>query len=398
MSVNSVNGISQMQNAQGVSFGSSNQDDGSGLDIGKLLIGGVAVAVAAGVGIAGYKSGQKLSAFKNDDGVLTTVWNGIKSWFGKNGDDVAQVAKKYVDLDNVDSLTNSEKIAKAQEVLDATKNNLNVSNKKALKHMKNIEDITNSLLKKGENGKLTEEFIDKIDDTLFAKINGTKGLEGAFELTEAGQLKINDTEGLNKIKYYFSKGNEHNIINLNSYPLQENSEISIENLSKLFNDKKNYYSNKYNTTLYNLKFMDTWNNRLTVDDAQRLFDSDFIKNTINQKADFKQMAESVYYKEHKDLLKARAKDAGLDDNFANNLFNKPSSQSTTSVEGGHAYRLTSNSLQDFPPAPRRSAPTLPARQPLSSSSTRSAVISSNTSINEQLSNLTDLELHTMSTF
>ena len=335
MSINSVNGISQMQNAQGVSFGSSNQDDGSGLDIGKLLVGGVAVAIAAGVGIAGYKSGQKLSAFKSDDGVLTTAWNGIKSWFGKNGDDVAQVAKKYVDLDNVDSLTNSEKIAKAQEVLDATKNNLNVSNEKALKHMKNIEDITNSLFKKGENGKLTEDFIDKIDDTLFAKINGTKGLEGAFELTEAGKLKINGPEGLNKIKAYFSK-DKNGIIDLSSYTLKENSEISIENLSKLFTNKQNYYSNKYDTTLYHLKIMNTWNNRLTVNDAQILFNSDFIKNTINQKADFKQMAQSVYYnnKEHQALLMTRAKKAGLDDNFANNLFNKPSSQSTTSVEGG----------------------------------------------------------------
>lgn len=93
MSVNSVNGISQMQNAQGVSFGSSNQDDGSGLDIGKLLVGGVVVAAVAGVGIAGYKSGKTL---KEGDGVLTTVWNGIKSWFGKNGDDVAQAAKNDI--------------------------------------------------------------------------------------------------------------------------------------------------------------------------------------------------------------------------------------------------------------------------------------------------------------
>ncbi|UKI42044.1 MAG: hypothetical protein L6V95_03330 [Candidatus Melainabacteria bacterium] len=53
------------------------------------------------------------------------------------------------------------------------------------------------------------------------------------------------------------------------------------------------------------------NNRLTVDDAQTLFDSNFIKNTINQKADFEQMAELEYYKEHQDLLRARAKDAGI---------------------------------------------------------------------------------------
>lgn len=317
MSVNSVNGISQMQNAQGVSFGSSNQDDGSGPDIGKLLVGTVLVAAVAGVGIAGYKSGKTLT--KEGDGVLATVWNGIKSWFGKNGDDVAQVAKKYVDLDDVDSLTDSKKIAKAQEVLDATKNNLTVSNNKALKHMENIEDITNSLFKKGEDGKLTEDFIDKIDDTLFAKINGTKGLEGAFELTKADKLKINGTEGLNKIKAYFSK-DKNGIIDLSSYTLQENSEISIENLSNLFTNKKNYYSNKYDTTLYHLRIMDTWNNRLTVDDAQTLFDSDFIKNTINQKADFKQMAQSEYYKEHQDLLIARAKKAGFGEDDIKKLF------------------------------------------------------------------------------
>ncbi len=94
MSVHSVNGISQMQNAQGVSFGSSNQDDGSGPDIGKLLVGTVLVAAVAGVGIAGYKSGKTLT--KEGDGVLATVWNGIKSWFGKNGNDVAQVAKNDI--------------------------------------------------------------------------------------------------------------------------------------------------------------------------------------------------------------------------------------------------------------------------------------------------------------
>lgn len=102
MSVNSVNGISQMQNAQGVSFGSSNQDDGSGPDIGKLLVGTVLVAAVAGVGIAGYKSGKTLT--KEGDGVLTTFWNGIKSWFGKNGNDVAQAAKNDIPADCKTSL------------------------------------------------------------------------------------------------------------------------------------------------------------------------------------------------------------------------------------------------------------------------------------------------------
>ena len=116
MSVNSVNGISQMQNAQGVSFGSSNQDDGSGPDIGKLLVGTVLVAAVAGVGIAGYKSGKTLT--KEGDGVLTTFWNGIKSWFGKNGDDVAQVAKNDISAEcktSLKTLFSDGEISKTQK-------------------------------------------------------------------------------------------------------------------------------------------------------------------------------------------------------------------------------------------------------------------------------------------
>lgn len=277
MSINSVNGISQMQNAQGVSFGSSNQDDGSGLDIGKLLVGGVAVAVAAGVGIAGYKSGKTSALTKEGDGVLATFWNGIKSWFGKNGDDVAQVAKKYVDLDNVDSLTNSEKIAKAQEVLDATKNNLNVSNKKALKHMKNIEDITNSLFKKGENGKLTEDFIDKIDDTLFAKINGTKGLEGAFELAQDGQsLIIKDAD---KFNAYFSK-------RTNGWSADKDYIIELDSLQELFQDTYKYYTDKQMNIANNFNKVNR-NRVLCSAEANEILNTSWIKETINKKADSK---------------------------------------------------------------------------------------------------------------
>lgn len=56
-------------------------------NIGAWLCGGLALVATLGVGIAGYKSGKTL---KEGDGVLTTVWNGIKSWVGKNGDDVAK--------------------------------------------------------------------------------------------------------------------------------------------------------------------------------------------------------------------------------------------------------------------------------------------------------------------
>lgn len=308
MSVNSVNGISQMQNAQGVSFGSSNQDEGSGLDIGKLLVGGVVVAAVAGVGIAGYKSGKTL---KEGDGVLTTVWNGIKSWFGKNGDDVAQVAKKYVDLDDVGSLTDSKKIAKAQEVLDATKNNLTVSNNKALKHMENIEDITNSLFKKGKDGKSTKDVIEKIDDTLFAKINGTKGLEGTFELAQDGKsLIIKDAD---KFNAYFGK-------RINGWSTYNNNTIELNSLPKLFQDTSEYYTKKQTIIANKLNLVNS-NSVLCLEEANKILNmSPEIKATINKEADFKQMAELEYYKEHQDLLIARARKAGFGEDEIKKLF------------------------------------------------------------------------------
>lgn len=128
MSVHSVNGISQMQNAQGVSFGSSNQDDGSGPDIGKLLVGTVLVAAVAGVGIAGYKSGKTSALTKEGDGVLTTFWNGIKSWFGKN----TQATKKLADGLSDTECQSLRKIASnqandlSQADLDALFNNRSV--------------------------------------------------------------------------------------------------------------------------------------------------------------------------------------------------------------------------------------------------------------------------------
>ena len=318
MSVNNVNSLYQTQGVQGsTSYTTLSQDDGGGVDIGKLLLGGLGTVVTIGLGVAAYKSGKQSSLTKESDNVFTTMCNGVKNWLGKNGDDVANGVKKYVDLDDVNSLTDSQKIAKAQEVLDATKNNLTVSNNKALKHMENIEDITNSLFKKGEDGKLTEDFIEKIDDTLFAKINGTKGLEGAFELTEAGQLKINGTEGLKKFQAYFEKRNASYYYDISWY--DTNSEIKSNELNDLFVITSQYYKNKQ-TNIANKFNIVNRNRVLCSKEANNILNTPWIKETINKEADFKYMAQSKYYKEHKELLITRAKKAGFGDDDIKKLF------------------------------------------------------------------------------
>ena len=90
MSVNNVNSLYQTQGVQGsTSYTTLSQDDGGGVDIGKLLLGGLGTVVTIGLGVAAYKSGKQSSLTKESDNVFTTMCNGVKNWLGKNGDDVA---------------------------------------------------------------------------------------------------------------------------------------------------------------------------------------------------------------------------------------------------------------------------------------------------------------------
>ena len=91
MSVNNVNSLYQTQGVQGsTSYTTLSQDDGGGVDIGKLLLGGLGTVVTIGLGVAAYKSGKQSSLTKESDNVFTTMCNGVKNWLGKNGDDVAE--------------------------------------------------------------------------------------------------------------------------------------------------------------------------------------------------------------------------------------------------------------------------------------------------------------------
>lgn len=316
MGVNNVNSMYQTQGVQGAtSYSTSSQDDGGGIDIGKLLLGGVATVATVGLGIAAYKTGKGSTLAKEGDNMFQTMLNGIKSWFGKNGDDVANGVKKYVDLDDVSSLTDSQKISKAQEILEAAQNNLTVSNNKALKHMENIEDITNSLCKKGNDGTLSNELIDKIDDTLFAKINGTKGLEGAFELTEEGQsLIIKDAD---KFNAYFGK-------RTTGWYTEQNDEIELNDLQKLFKETSEYYTDKQKNIAENLNSLNsTFYNNFVLNSktANDILNLQELNQIINKKADYSSLADTNFYNNNKELFLARAQKAGFSEQDANSFYN-----------------------------------------------------------------------------
>lgn len=290
----SVNNVNSMYQTQGVQNGSAytyqaSDNSESGVDIGKLLLGaGAAIAI----GVTTCAAAKKGKTVSGDNGFFTNVVNGVKSWFGKNTG-----VKRYVDLgDDINSLTNSQKIEKAQEIVDAAKNNLQVSNDKAIKHMKNIEVITDSLSK------------GKIDDEIFTKINNTKGLEDAFELKN-GELTINGDNGLKKVKAYFSKGNDSKELKLES--LKENDSINVETLESLFGNKSDYYVTKQESITDSFNQLNHIDFMFDTKTANNLL-NDF-GSTVNKKLDFQKMAETDYYKANTDLFTTRAKAKGFDD-------------------------------------------------------------------------------------
>lgn len=192
-----------------------------------------------------YKTGKGSNLAKEGDNAFQTICNGIKSWFGKND------VKKYVDIDNIDSLTDSQKIAKAQEAVDAAKNNLAVSQNKALKHRAAINDVIISLND-------TEQ---KIDGELLEKIKGIKGLEKAFELAEDGEsLIIKDADAFNA---YFGKR-----INFTS----DSTTLSVDELNNLLNETSLYYTLKNHNNSLRLQCINSRDD-VTLESINDIFDN-----------------------------------------------------------------------------------------------------------------------------
>lgn len=233
MSVNNVNSLYQTQGVQGsTSYTTLSQDDGGGVDIGKLLLGGLGTVVTIGLGVAAYKSGKQSSLTKESDNVFTTMCNGVKNWLGKNGDDVAEETleklrdKDKTTLKNIFSENNvtqvdfddlyehrtgisefikSGKVKNNAEKLDAVKNLQDLVNGNTLEASDDAVTNLNRLVNQGDkrkdlfklvtdnSNKKSIQLIDNADEALLAKAE-------KMGLIEEGNLISTDLDSkLNKL-------------------------------------------------------------------------------------------------------------------------------------------------------------------------------------------------------
>lgn len=227
MSVNNVNSLYQTQGVQGsTSYTTLSQDDGGGVDIGKLLLGGLGTVVTIGLGVAAYKSGKQSSLTKESDNVFTTMCNGVKNWLGKNGDDVAEETLEklrdkdkttlknifsgnnvtQVDFDDlyehrtsISEFIKSGKVKNNAEKLDAVKNLQDLVNGNTLEASDDAVTNLNRLVNQGDkrkdlfklvtdnSNKKSIQFIDNADEALLAKAE-------KMGLIEKGKLISTDVD------------------------------------------------------------------------------------------------------------------------------------------------------------------------------------------------------------
>lgn len=202
-------------------------------NIGAWLCGGLALVATLGVGIAAHKTGKNLSAFKKDDGVLTTAWNGIKSWFGKNGDDVAK------NIDDIPAECKTSLKTLFSEGKDAT---LTATQKQDI--IDNADEISQIFSSKARKNATKIDTLSKIaelgDDTAKAQqlddFFGIKGLEIDGGMLKTDKLSTEDQARLSR-----------KLGNIDSSTTKVDGENGIlANLSKRYTNKNNNYNKAAN--------------------------------------------------------------------------------------------------------------------------------------------------------
>lgn len=296
MSVNNVNSIYGPQAMQGTNgyTVNANEDEGSGIDIGKLLIGGAAIATTVGLGIAAYKTGKGSSLAKEGDNTLQTIWNGVKSWFGKNGDDVSKVMKTVKEGDVV-----------SMEDAQQTLKNINTSTQKALNHQASIDNLLETI--STNDHKLDSNDLEKFKSIL-------KKLDLKDEDIKLDNEKFTLTENAkNKLSEWLQK--HHSSTSTTSTSLGDT--LDLKTLKTYLGDTSSYYQEKAakytadSNALSTLLNQNNGSSHITSDSF-----ADYRKY-IDNEADYQDMLynpSSYYFKDNNyGLLQARAKDKFGDD-------------------------------------------------------------------------------------
>lgn len=200
-------------------------------NIGAWLCGGLALVATLGVGIAAHKSGKAIAS--NDDNMFQTIWKGVKSWVGKNGDDVAK------NIDDIPAECKTSFKTLFSEGKDAT---LTATQKQDI--IDNADEISQIFSSKARKNATKIDTLSKIaelgDDTAKAQqlddFFGIKGLEIDGGMLKTDKLSTEDQARLSR-----------KLGNIDSSTTKVDGENGIlANLSKRYTNKNNNYNKAAN--------------------------------------------------------------------------------------------------------------------------------------------------------
>ena len=200
-------------------------------NIGAWLCGGLALVATLGVGIAAHKSGKAIAS--NDDNMFQTIWKGVKSWVGKNGDDVAKniddipaeckTSFKTLFSEGKDAtLTATQK----QDIIDNADEISQIFSSKARKNATKIDTLS----------KIVELGVDTAKAQQLDDFFGIKGLEIDGGMLKTDKLSTEDQARLSR-----------KLGNIDSSTTKVDGENGIlANLSKRYTNKNNNYNKAAN--------------------------------------------------------------------------------------------------------------------------------------------------------
>lgn len=246
MSVNNVNSMYQtqgVQNGSAYTYQASDNSEG-GVDIGKLLLGaGAAIAI----GVTTCAAAKKGKTVSGDNGFFTNVVNGVKSWFGKNTDDVAKSATKGLSSEETNTL--KRLIACDKSLSQTDIDNLykkagtiadNIDNTKVKNNAEKLDALKKLINDTGTIGTTRDNVQEQVNSLNRLFSNSLK--KDIFEV-DGDKIKIKGDLSAQDLAIVRGKlGKE--------LTTDSDGNIDLSNLNEQLSELKNKYTNKHNTYQY----------------------------------------------------------------------------------------------------------------------------------------------------